>query len=83
MIGLCFLGSDSANELAVCDIFHSIFGYVMLMDELNGVGQIFNAFSHPIGFVQIHLPKTGSMHLGTWCFASAGNDSAAFQCLHP
>ncbi len=48
-IGLCLLRLDHAYKLAVFDVFHLLFGYFMLVDELDGVGWIFNASSHSIG----------------------------------
>ncbi len=48
-LGSAFLGWAVQNKLAVHDVFHSIFGFSMLMNELNGVGWIFNASSHSIG----------------------------------
>ncbi len=53
LVGFCLLGSDQAYKLPVRDVFPVVFRYLVLEDELDSVGRVFDAPSN--AFCQ--LPK--------------------------
>ncbi len=47
-VGFCFFGSDRAHKLPVCDVNPAVCRYLVLGDELDSVGGLFDAPSDAI-----------------------------------
>ncbi len=48
LVGFCLFGSDQAYELPVCYVVAAVCWYLILGDELNSVGGVFDAPSNAI-----------------------------------
>ncbi len=48
LVGFCLFGSDQAYKLPVCDVCPAVCRYLVLGDELDSVGGVFDAPSNVI-----------------------------------
>jgi hypothetical protein len=48
LVGICLFGSNQAYKLPVCDVFSAACRYLVLGDELDSVGGVFDGPSNSI-----------------------------------